>query len=854
MIPAGANVKGKTVAASSYQNANFHLRVEDGALATFETIAIGGKLVIHLKGGRLVATGDVTLGGDNTGRDFGYYGEDNNGTIEARGIYKSVTNVGLIYHYMKNMKVGAGGFGMYRKDYSIQFQKDSKLTATADLAIHQPISGDGPTDTDWGLNLNGKNFTIDTAGHTVTFDSYVGNGANNVSGSVVKEGEGEMIMQSRLKRYTSGTVVNGGKLTVKLTGAVGSGPITVSSGATLAVASGVTLPGALTMAGGSTLAVPVGGAGSVGTTFTRSGSGRVNVRIGDGSALADGDYLVASVSGGIMCVPEESFALANNPEEENVHFYSPDGKTLRVAVGENGYNGPCVWTGEAGDGKFSTPGNWLVGKVPSNGASIVFNAAEMSGAVNDLGELQINSITFAPGTAMMGVDGAAFTGVKGVTNLSTSATHVFFNHVAFQDAVNVSQPATASNAAVSGTTVRFKGGVSGTAASSSVKMMYDGYYTLGTLATSTDSDAARHHVMANSSVTVGTLGNTHSLNILSGGAVTGEVVNVTPDRNNNRLWAWNAGEFVITGEVVANDVINNREMVSGWENNSVGKFEKITIDGNAASKFFSFGNAAKGATHQFWIGDGGLNYKTSSTLARYGTGFASGDVVYLHPWHNGFEIGKKGDQGRFRFRASGNSVLDTDNEAGEGKGIVFNVICESDNATSPVVIAGSGYVRYNAVNTHSGTVAVNSGAKLELGAGAKSGTGALTVKSGATLSAAESGSAATIGAACTLESGSTLEFKFTSAGDSPKFAFSAVPTLGGNVYFKADAQDNVLPRNRAGKWLVATGVGESFDVSKLKFDDEKAPKPTWVESDPFFVEDGSLYLGVKQPGFVFRIR
>jgi hypothetical protein len=556
-----------------------------------------------------------------------------------------------------------------------------------------------------------------------------------------------------------------------------------------------------------------------------------------------------------MCVPEESFALANNPEEENVHFYSPDGKTLRVAVGKNGYNGPCVWTGEAGDGKFSTPGNWLVGKVPSNGASIVFNAAEMSGAVNDLGELQINSVTFAAGSAMMGVDGAAFTGVKGVTNLSTSATHVFFNHVAFQDAVNVSQPATASAATVSGTTVRFKGGVSGTAASSSVKMMYDGYYTLGTLSTSTDSDAARHHVMANSSVTVGTLGNTHSLNILSGGAVTGAVVNVTPDRNNNRLWAWNAGEFVVTGEFVANGVVNNREMVSGWANNSVGKFEKITIDGNTASKYFSFGNASNGATHHFWIGDGGLNYKMSSTLASYGTGFVSGDVVYLHPWHNGFEIGKKGDNGKFRFRASNNSVLDTNNEAGEGKGIVFNVICVSDNATSPVVIAGSGYVRYNAVNTHSGTVTVNSGATLELGEGAKSGTGALTVKSGATLSAAESGGAATIGAACTLEDGAILGFKFTSVGDSPKFAFGAVPTLGGNVYFKVDARDNVVPRNHVGKWLVATGVGE-LDVSKLKFDDDIAPKPTWVADvdHPFVVEDGNLYLRVKSPGFVFTIR
>ena len=41
-----------------------------------------------------------------------------------------------------------------------------------------------------------------------------------------------------------------------------------------------------------------------------------------------------------------------------------------------------------------------------------------------------------------------------------------------------------------------------------------------------------------------------------------------------------------------------------------------------------------------FIGDGGLNFKTASTLARYGIGFVTGDKVYLKPWHNGFEVGQ----------------------------------------------------------------------------------------------------------------------------------------------------------------------------------------------------------------------
>ena len=266
VVAAGARVSGKTVTASSYQNVNYHLRIDEGAVATFETVAVAGKLVFHLNGGDLVATGDVTLGGEDK-RDFGYYNAPNNGTVEAHGIYKSVTGAGRVYHYITNMVVGAGGFGMYRKDYNIQFCRDSKLTAKDNLTIHQPIAEDGPKDGDWGLNLDGKTFTIDTAGHTVTFDSWV----SATAAKIVKEGEGEMIMQSRQKQHTGGTELNGGLTTVKLAGALGYGTATVNDGATLAFADSVlnfaypivvndggTLANAATVADTSTLTLNAG--------------------------------------------------------------------------------------------------------------------------------------------------------------------------------------------------------------------------------------------------------------------------------------------------------------------------------------------------------------------------------------------------------------------------------------------------------------------------------------------------------------------------------------------------------------------------------------------------------------------
>ena len=229
VIAAGSTLTGKVLGGTTYDNNNPVLRIDDGAVATFDSVDVAGKLVFWLNGGNLVATGDITVGGVNTPRDFGYYNAPNVGTVEAHGLYKNVTGYGNINIYVTNMVVGAGGFGMYRKDYTFVLCVNSKLTAKDDLTIYQPISGDGPKNGDWGLNINSKTFTLDTAGHTVTFDSWTAANA----GVLIKEGEGEMIMQSLLKQHTGGTILNGGLTTVKLAGSLGAGTATVNNGATL---------------------------------------------------------------------------------------------------------------------------------------------------------------------------------------------------------------------------------------------------------------------------------------------------------------------------------------------------------------------------------------------------------------------------------------------------------------------------------------------------------------------------------------------------------------------------------------------------------------------------------------------
>ena len=315
-VAPNARVYGKTVTAKNYNNANYHLRIDSGAIAEFETVAVAGKLVFRLNGGDLRAKGDVTLGGENK-RDFGYYNAENNGTVEAHGIYKNVTGYGLIYQYITSMVVGEGGYGMYRKDYSIQFCKDLRLTAKADLSIHKPTAEDGPKNGDWGLYLNGKTFTIDTAGYKVIFDSYVGNGANATSGAIVKEGEGELVMASLEKRYSGATTVNGGTLkVVQPEKGLGTGGVTVNDGGTLALVPGVTLSN-------SSVSVENGGA------FACAESG--TVVLGSDLNLADGAKLKFTFSkrniAPVLDVAEKTVTLGEN-------------KALTVAI--DGVKRPCA--------------------------------------------------------------------------------------------------------------------------------------------------------------------------------------------------------------------------------------------------------------------------------------------------------------------------------------------------------------------------------------------------------------------------------------------------------------------------------------------------------------------------------
>ena len=628
--------------------------------------------------------------------------------------------------------IGAGGInygsGATRTDcgYDIAGQTTAFFYPKADYALG--CSSKNITYGDYRVEANCK-FVYSTTDYytgeprTVTMNGRIGD-----AGTIDICGAGTFVVTTN-SIHTGGTVVSN---TVTLVfanenAALGTGPLTMCGGTTLAVplVAGETDPRAI--------------AGTV----QYDGEGAVALKIGDGSALDVGTYKVLAAGDAVSGELVSKLSLANSAS--SAAFYIADGgKTLMLSVGVAPVITEYVWSG-AIDNKMSKPGNWLGGAVPGTGAEVFFASGAEGTIENDIEGFAPKSITFTEGIGEgLTLSGKDISVSGAITNRSTTVSPVIAAKTLFTSGNILVKHNGTGNIGYTGTTVRFAGGVTGETVDMTGNWVYDGYWTIAntletpwTCGTDSATAANRAHVASGSCVAPNILGQSHSLDILPGGAVTANVVNITIASNGQRLWAWNAGEFVVTGSVDVAGIGNKLELATGWQYGSTSRLEKVTIDGATAAKHFCFGNDGNAATHLFYIGDGGLNFKkTSETLARYSIGFdQEGDIVTLKPWHGSFNIGQAGDKGLFRFRS--NAVLDTDNDAGEGKTITFNCgIIHENGAGRYITVKGSGTVRFNGASTISVVKPFNveDTATLEIGAAANTSTGVLTLGAGTTLS------------------------------------------------------------------------------------------------------------------------
>ena len=150
-----------------------------------------------------------------------------------------------------------------------------------------------------------------------------------------------------------------------------------------------------------------------------------------------------------------------NPHEDGVKFapsagdlectWSVDDGTLFLTTGTLD---PRAWTGLAGDGNLSTPGNWYGGVVPNDVAIIkcVTPATLTVGTA-----FAPNAILFPLGCAELVIEGDGISGISAITNLS-EATQTFTAPVAFADKILVIQNAVDWSTRAQ-SSVRFAGGV-----------------------------------------------------------------------------------------------------------------------------------------------------------------------------------------------------------------------------------------------------------------------------------------------------------------------------------------------------------------------------------------------------------
>ena len=543
---------------------------------------------------------------------------------------------------------------------------------------------------------------------------------------------------------------------VVTTNSIHTGGTVVSNTVTLVLANenAVLGTGPLTMYGGTTLAVPLLAGETdplaIAGTVQYDGEGAVTLKIGDGSALADGTYKVLAVEDAVSGELVSKLSLANSASSAT--FYTADGgKTLMLSVGAAPVITEFVWSGAAGDGKMNTPGNLLGGAVPGTGAEVFFAAGADGTIENDIAGFAPKSITFTEGIgAGLALSGNNISISGAITNLSTAVSPVINARVDFTGNITVNQKATGHGNCTNSHIV-FEGGVHAAAdcgntdpaaGSAALYGHYFADYTPAAGFSPTATGNNRYTVRPDSSLTVENVATLREIYVASGGAVTASVVRLSnATKGNDRLsWA-NYGEVVITDELILS-ASGDKQAVYSEDSNMNGVFKINKVTQNMTGSWMYFG-CFQGSNHKatrltFYFGEEGLTFGESGLASIYSANADNANSrVTFRPWHTSFKL----DRGTGRTAGSElvihrNVTFCTDNEDDEPGRIIVNGRIRAKSSPA-LTISGSGVFELNesAVNDVQPPVTLTDTATLKFGAANVTLTaGAVTLGGGTTLS------------------------------------------------------------------------------------------------------------------------
>lgn len=420
------------------------------------------------------------------------------------------------------------------------------------------------------------------------------------------------------------------------------------------------------------------------------------------------------------------------------------------------------------NGNLSDPANWSDNVVPTSGNATISCASNATLTVGDT--FAPSSITFAPGSAPVTVNGRDLTGIVAVTNLSF-VSHTMNAKVYFAGDIQVSQPATGNVDDLVKPHVTFAGGAyaaDGFALESGGTQVYSrcvfGEYFLANDAahpwTASESSGTTRVALGEKAVLHVPYGsNIGTIYVSTGAKVEAGAVTL----NNSRVAYRNNGEIVIDSlEITGSaDVCVTHGQASS---SSVFKFASVT---NSLSEAYRFRlqDANNDASHVFYIGKDGLNF--SGATGQYVIGRDStGNYETIRPWNDDFTIAGKGNN--VGIYLLGNIEFCTDDENGIGRTITLDAKTVV-RAKSKYTISGKGTLKVNNtyVQDDSGALKVitlKDKATLEYTtATATLGTGTITLGAGTTFAFQNTGRELTLPSSIALPSTGTATLRIDGA-------------------------------------------------------------------------------------------
>ena len=688
--------------------------------------------------------------------------------------------------------------------------------------------------------------TIDTNGHTINVQQLLDPPSTGTSGDLIITGGGTY-KQTGATAYNGRTVVDGSTKYIKNN---------TSSNLKLVVKSGSSFQNAAAIASrvaGTSLTFEDGAKFIVDCANTINGALSTAATIDVQGALEisfSGTLLESNSAIPILRITGSGTFPADILSHVTLAADVPSGVTLALSddlktISYNYAVHDWYWTG-AGDGRtFGDGANWLGGNAPGASSDLLFVSAPAT-VENDIDNLSVASITFAPACPSMTITGKQITITNdGMIENQGDVPQTFAAPVTFLGAVQAKHKIYMNNLTLvnEGGRLVFAGGVTCPQWNVSYdNRMMCGHWncTNSSIGVSTATNP-RTTVYKNSSLVARELTGTQGLYIMQGAAVTNETMTV----NSSCVLSANAGELVVNGPINFPATSGDKWTFSNRVGQDVPRFKarSITLSGSFNAALGYAATASASAPVNWYLGEGGMNVTGTQHFYMHHTG----DVLNIHPWKCDTAINAPTGGNEYNVLQMNKSGIAlnffTDDEDGVARTITLNgTIWAAAGGTVTVKGAGTVAVKNNQILAADLSVADT--ATYAIDAGCTNGTGSVTVGATATLKTVGAGRAEVGG--LTLADGATLAFAFTDKAVAPVLAVvGGTGSVPSTVNVKISAADGVRPRG--GAHILTSGT----DFTGATVNSIDAPE--WVKR--VGVDgSGNVFVEAKPKGFMIIVK